>query len=63
MLRTPCADDDLAPNVGGRWRPVQPLDVDRGQPAEGVINWLCVRTDDKDNRALSFAWGVAERRP
>ena len=30
------------------------------QAAAGEIRGLCLRTDDKDNRALSFAWGVGQ---
>ena len=34
------------------------FEVDVPAPTERDIRGLCVRTTDKDNRALSFAWGV-----
>ena len=37
------------------------FEVDVPAANEGTIIGLCVRTTDKDNRALSFAWGI--RRP
>ena len=50
----PCADVDWeAPTGSGAH-----FEAETAATA-GEIKGLCLRTDDKDNRALSFAWGIA----
>ena len=53
---SPCGGTtfDTVPDVNKGAR----FELDVPANAEGDIRGLCVRTTDKDNRALSFAWGI-----